>query len=104
MSFLFWPILAVWMGLGLLVGFSTLALLAWCGYHVAKDRFFGSDGDIWCPVHRQMFKAHGTPRAWRSQPAFTDLWRCQPYGEGRVTCKKTCLRVSGPVPITRAAA
>ena len=97
MSFLAWPVIAVWMGLGIIIGVGAIAALTWVGAHLAHDAFVGSDGDIWCPVHKTMYHAHGTPRAWRNQPAFTELWRCQPFGAGEVTCAKKCLRAM-PVP------
>jgi hypothetical protein len=85
-----WPILAVFMGLGLLTALLILGTVAWSTAHLVRDVFVGNDGQIWCPVHKQMMTVHGVPRGSILAP-FVALNRCQEYGAGRIRCGKTCL-------------
>ena len=96
MSFLLWPIIAVWMGLGLVVGLGAIVLLAWAGAHIARDAFIGSDGDIYCPVHQATYQGHGTPRGFRSPVPFVTLTRCSFFADGKVTCSRKCLSAALP--------
>jgi hypothetical protein len=85
-----WLILTVFMGFGLLTAVIILGTVTWNTAHLVRDVFVGSDGQIWCPVHKQMMTVHGVPRGSILAP-FVALDRCSEYGAGRIRCGKTCL-------------
>ena len=85
-----WPILAVFMGLAFVTVAAILGTIVWSTAHLVRDVVVGNDGQIWCPVHKQMMTVHGVPRGSILAP-FVALNRCQEYGAGRIRCGKTCL-------------
>ena len=85
-----WLILAVFMGLGLLTAVTILGTVSWSTVHLIRDVFVGDNGQIWCPVHKQMMAVHGVPSRSLVAP-FVRLNRCQEYGAGHIRCGKTCL-------------
>ncbi len=89
-QFALWPILAVIMGIALLIGSGIVATIVWCTAHLATDLALGAKGDLWCPVLRKSMRVTGTPRRAVDAP-FTNLRRCERWGEGPVKCAKFCL-------------
>ena len=90
LQFALWPILAVIIGLALVTAVGILGTIAWSTAHMVRDVAVGDDGQIWCPVHKQMMTVHGVPRGSIAAP-FAGLDKCQEYGDGRIQCSKTCL-------------
>ena len=85
-----WPVLALIMGVALVTAVAILGTIVWNTAHMVRDVVVGDDGQIWCPVHKQMMSVHGVPRGSIAAP-FAGLDKCQEYGTGRILCRKTCL-------------
>jgi len=85
-----WPILAIIMGIALVTAVGILGTIVWSTAHMVRDVVVGDDGQIWCPVHKQMMTVHGVPRGSLMAP-FAGLDKCQEYGDGRIRCRKSCL-------------
>ncbi len=88
---LLWPLLAVWMGLALLIAVGIVALFVYCTMHVAYDVAVGSDGDVYCPVHKRAMRVHGAPRHSKTGVPFASLRTCERFGSGHIRCGKFCL-------------
>ena len=98
MAVLAWPVFAIWMGMGLVVGLAFLATLAWCTMRLLKDWLIGSQGDVYCPVHRRNYHVEGMPAGFKGTAPFVRLSRCEFFGRGRVRCAQKCV-LRDPAPV-----
>ncbi|MBI1723482.1 MAG: hypothetical protein HYR48_06215 [Gemmatimonadetes bacterium] len=85
-----WGVFLVWGLLGIVVAVAIAAVLGGMAIHMIADRR-GKPGTVWCPVFRRRFNVVGTPPSFLGRP-FDDLKWCERFGDGKVRCRKTCLR------------
>lgn len=87
-----WPILAIWMGLAFVVLFAIVGFLAWGTVHIVRDAF-GVKDTIWCPALKRNLQVRAVPRHFYNSGGvrFSELQKCERFGEGEIGCAKACL-------------